>query len=111
MIELICRVDQSVQTPTPSRSGFVLFAAGVTMPPGSVNLNAGLTYVEAAGLLGVSPATVAMWALRGWEASTGERRRLAVVGRRGRSRLYRYGDLVDAEADTRRSPFSRRVAV
>lgn len=76
--------------------------------PSPVNLDAGLTRAEAARLFGVPPATVSMWALRGWTTSAGEHRSLTVVGKRGRDRLYRYGDLVDAEADTRRNPNSRR---
>ncbi len=73
-----------------------------------MNLDAGLTRSQAAMLLAVPPHTVSMWARDGWLDAAGERRRLTVVGRRAGASLYRYGDLVDAEADTRRSPFSRR---
>lgn len=74
-----------------------------------MDLEAGLTREQAARFLGVSPATVSMWALRGWRAADGTQRHLTVVGRGPRNvRLYRLGDLLEAERDTRRNPNSRR---
>jgi hypothetical protein len=90
----------------PSARGFLLSAAGVLVAP--VNLDAGLTRAQAAMLLRVSPHTVSMWALDGWLDTDGRRRWLTVVGRGRAGRLFRYGDLVDAEADTRHNPNSRR---
>lgn len=73
------------------------------------NLEAGLTRAQAALAASVPPATVSMWALRGWVDPDGATRRLTVVGtdRRG-GRLYRYGDILAAEAATRNNPNSRR---
>lgn len=69
----------------------------------------GLTRAQAAHLAGVEPATVSMWALRGWRTSGGVERRLTVVGKDSRGgRLYRCGDVLDAERDTRHHPNSRR---
>lgn len=74
-----------------------------------MNYEAGLTRDQAAQVLGVTPASVSMWALRGWRDRHGTRRQLTVVGRGPRgARLYRLGDLLDAERDTRVSPNSRR---
>jgi Helix-turn-helix domain len=53
-----------------------------------------LTAVEAAPLLGVRPATITKWASRG---------RLSAAGHLGRVALYRWGDLVEAEYQTRRT--------
>jgi hypothetical protein len=75
-----------------------------------VDENAGVPRSVAADRLGVSPHTVSMWALRGWRDPDGTHRRLSVVGRDRRQRLYRWGDLLDAERATRRSPNSRRAA-
>ena len=72
-------------------------------------MEAGLSREQAARMLGVTPATVSMWALRGWRDVHGARRTLAVIGRgRRKERLYRLGDLLEAERDTRQSPNSRR---
>jgi hypothetical protein len=49
---------------------------------------------EAAPMLGVDPGTITKWASRG---------RFAPAGRRGRILLYRWGDLVEAEYQTRRA--------
>lgn len=74
-----------------------------------MDLEAGLTREQAVKVLGVTPATISMWALRGWKSADGCRRHLAVVGRgRRNERLYRLGDLLEAERDTRLNPNSRR---
>jgi len=73
------------------------------------NLEAGLTRAQAAQAVGVPPATVSMWALRGWLGSDGVHHRLTVIGTDVRGgRLYRYGDILAAETATRRNPNSRR---
>lgn len=75
----------------------------------SPNFNAGLSRAQAALAASVSPATVSMWALRGWTNRDGTQQSLTVVGRDSRGgRLYRYGDILAAEAATRRNPNSRR---
>jgi hypothetical protein len=48
--------------------------------------------------LGVSIACICMWRNDG---------RIEVKGRRGRSPLYRWGDLTEVEKQTRRSPYGR----
>ncbi len=69
----------------------------------------GLSREQAAMMLGVTPASISMWALRGWRDPTGQRRTLTVAGRGPRNeRLYRLGDLLEAERDTRHSPNSHR---
>jgi DNA-binding transcriptional MerR regulator len=52
------------------------------------------TATEAAELLGVEPATITKWSARG---------RLTPAGRKGRAHLYRWGDLSEAEYQTRRT--------
>lgn len=71
------------------------------------DLDAGLTATQAARAVGVSAAVVCLWHTRGWITGDGHRRHLAVVGHGARGqRLYRYGDVVDAERDTRLSPYN-----
>jgi hypothetical protein len=55
----------------------------------------------AARLVGVSRQLINSWRASG---------RLQPVGRRGRSPLYRLGDILRVEADTRRSSQSRRAS-
>lgn len=59
-----------------------------------MNPEARLTRAQAARLLGVQPATVGMWKLRG-KVDTDEHGR------------YRLGDLLQVERETRRSPNNR----
>jgi predicted transcriptional regulator len=74
-----------------------------------MDYEAGLTREQAARMLGVTPASISMWALRGWRTADGGKRILTVVGRGHRNqRLYRLGDLLEAERDTRINPNSRR---
>lgn len=75
------------------------------MPAG---LDIGVTRAFAARRLGVAPHVISMWVLDGWRAPDGTRRTVTVTGNGRRGRLYRYGDLVDAECDTRNSPNSSR---
>lgn len=74
-----------------------------------MNLEAGLSRAQAAMVLNVAGSTVSMWALRGWIDPDGTQRYLTVVGRGPRNaRLYRLGDLLEAERATRSNPNSRR---
>ena len=74
----------------------------------TVNLDAYLTRAEAAMALGVSKATVSAWHARGWYTPEGEHLRIRTRPGKGGNLRYRYGDLLQAEADTRNSPNSRR---
>jgi hypothetical protein len=72
------------------------------------NLDAGLTRAQAAQAIGVTRHTVSMWAIRGWYDADGSHHTLTVVGHDRRGRLYRYGDLIQAERDTRNNKKSSR---
>lgn len=76
----------------------------------TVNLDAYLTRAEAALALGVSKDTISAWHARGWYNQDGEHLRLATKPGKGHTFRYRYGDLLQAEVDTRNSPNSRRPA-
>lgn len=64
-----------------------------------MNSDALLTAAEASQLLPVSRHLIGMWKTLG---------HLTPAGRRGRSPLYRWGDLIRVERDMRRSPHSHR---
>ncbi len=67
-----------------------------------LNMDARVTAAEAATLLpGVSRHVIAMWVARG---------KLTPVGRRGRSPVYRWGDILRVESAMRNSPYSSRAA-
>lgn len=68
----------------------------------------GIPRALAAEVAGVTPHTVSMWALRGWVDPNGNRRYLTVVDVVNGQRLYRRGDVLDAEAHTKRTPHSSR---
>lgn len=72
------------------------------MPSG---YDAHITRQQAATAAGVDPHVISLWATQGWkDPATGQRRRLEVVDRDWRGRpFYRYGDVVTAEAATRRN--------
>lgn len=71
--------------------------------------DAHITRAEAAAAARVDPHVISLWATQGWkDPATGERRRLEVVDRDWRGRPhYRYGDVVAAEAATRRNKRGR----
>jgi hypothetical protein len=67
-----------------------------------VNLDALVTATEAASVMpSVSKHLIGMWVANG---------KLEAKGRRGRSPLYRWGDVLAVEATMRNSPYSRRGA-
>lgn len=69
-----------------------------------MNLDAKVTATEAAAspaLKGVCRHLIGMWKTRG---------KLEVQGRRGRSPLFRYGDILRVEQQTRTSGYSHRDA-
>ncbi len=72
------------------------------------NLDAGLPRALAAQAVHVTPGMVSMWAQRGWYDADGTHRTLRTVGHGRHGRLYRYGDLLDAERATRYSNQSAR---
>lgn len=74
----------------------------------ALNLDAGLPRALAALAVSATPGMVSMWARRGWYDRDGQHHKLRVVGTDSRGRLYRYGDLLDAERETRYSEQSFR---
>jgi hypothetical protein len=66
-----------------------------------VNHDAYVTRSQAATVTGVRPDTIGKWHARGWIDQQGERRRLRTKPGSGRSLLFRLGDILAAERDTR----------
>lgn len=81
---------------------------GVSLPVDDANLDAMVTRSEGAYLLGVAPGTIGMWRARGWVDNDGTRQHLTVSRAADGTLRYRYGDLLAAEHDTRRSGTPRR---
>ena len=78
-----------------------------------MNPDAYLTRAQAlmvTGAIGVSPDTIKKWRARGWLDPAGKRRQLGTKPGGGATLLYRLGDLLEAERDTRMSGQSRRGA-
>lgn len=73
-----------------------------------MNRDAFLTRAQAATVTRVSADVIGKWHARGWVNAAGERQRITVKPGRGRTLLYRLGDILDAERDTRMKPNSRR---
>lgn len=77
-----------------------------------INPDAWLTRAQAAQYAGVSTNTIGKWHAQGWLAPDGAegrvRRHLTVKRRRDGNLLYRLGDVVDAERDTRNNTNSPR---
>ncbi|GAA0738670.1 hypothetical protein Drose_04285 [Dactylosporangium roseum] len=63
------------------------------------DLEADVTAAQAARALGISRQVVAMWKANG---------KIKPVRRKGRSPLYRFGDVIDANADALSSGHSHR---
>ena len=99
------RAQISLPKPQAHQPGVLRTAPGVSVPTGP---DTPVPRAFAAKRLGVSPHTISMWVQRGWIDRNGNRRTVHVLGKQGRERLYRWGDLMDAEADTRRSINSPR---
>jgi hypothetical protein len=66
-----------------------------------IDLDALVTAAEAAPPLNISIAAICMWRNRG---------KITVAGHRGRSPLYRYGDLLTVEQSTRHNGGRRNAA-
>lgn len=83
--------------------------------PRHIDDNAGVTRAIAAEYLrdaGVTPHMISVWGKRGWITPGGQRRHLTVVGTTPSGQmLFRYGDILDAEGDTRHNPNSSRSAI
>jgi hypothetical protein len=73
-----------------------------------MNQDAYITRAQAAMLTTVSADSIGKWHARGWRSSDGELRHLRTRPKNGRVLLYRLGDILDAERDTRNNPNSRR---
>lgn len=74
-----------------------------------MNPDAYVTRAQAAMVTGVRPDTIGKWLARGWVDPAGERHALTTrPGGSGRSLLFRLGDILAAERDTRLNPRARR---
>lgn len=73
-----------------------------------MNQDAYITRAQAAMLTGVSADSIGKWHARGWRSCEGELRHLRTRPKNGRVLLYRLGDILDAERETRNNPNSRR---
>ena len=75
-----------------------------------MNLDAYITRAQAALLTQVSADSIGKWHARGWRNSEGQLRHLRTRRGTGKTLLYRVGDVMDAERETRQSPNCRRPA-
>lgn len=73
-----------------------------------MNPDAYVTRAQASLITGVQPDTIGKWHARGWTNPEGARCRLRTRPGAGRSLLFRLGDILAAERDTRRNPRARR---
>lgn len=73
-----------------------------------MNPDAYITRRQAAMVTGVSADAIGKWHARGWRGTEGELRHLRTRPGSGRTLLYRLGDIIDAERETRHNPNSRR---
>lgn len=73
-----------------------------------MNLDAYVTRSQASLITGVRPDTIGKWRARGWTGPDGERRELRTKPGAGRALLFRLGDILEAERDTRHNPRARR---
>lgn len=74
-----------------------------------MNPDAYVTRAQAAMVTGVRPDTIGKWIARGWKSPDGERHQVDTRAGEGRTKLYRLGDILDAERDTRLNPRARRT--
>jgi len=73
-----------------------------------MNPDAYVTRGQAAMVTGVRPDTIGKWLARGWVDPAGERHTLTTRPGDGRVLLFRLGDILAAERDTRLNPRARR---
>lgn len=73
-----------------------------------MNLDAYVTRSQAAMVTGVRADTIGKWHARGWTDPQGERHTLRTKPGYGRALLFRLGDILTAEHDTRLNPRARR---
>lgn len=73
-----------------------------------MNPDAYVTRAQAAMVTGVRPDTIGKWIARGWKSADGTRHRVTTQPGEGRTQLYRLGDILTAERDTRLNPRARR---
>lgn len=73
-----------------------------------MDLDAYVTRAQASLITGVRPDTIGKWHARGWAGPQGERQTLRTRPGPGRTLLFRLGDILTAERDTRRNPHARR---
>ncbi len=73
-----------------------------------MNPDAYVTRGQAAMVTGVRPDTIGKWLARGWVDPTGDRHTLTTKPAAGRGLLFRLGDILAAERDTRLNPRARR---
>jgi hypothetical protein len=73
-----------------------------------VNLDAYVTRAQAAMVTGVRPDTIGKWLARGWVDPAGSRHALTTRPSGSRGLLFRLGDILAAERDTRLNPRARR---
>jgi hypothetical protein len=69
-----------------------------------------VTRAQASLVTGVRPDTIGKWRARGWTGLDGARRVLRTRPGVGRTLLFRLGDILEAERDTRSNPRARRRA-
>ncbi len=74
-----------------------------------MNHDAYVSRAQAAQVTGVRPDTIGKWLARGWVGADGQRHRLTTrLADNGRNLLFRLGDILIAERDTRLNPRARR---
>lgn len=73
-----------------------------------MNMDAYITRAQAALLTNVSSDSIGKWHARGWRGPDGELRHLSTRPGVGKTLLYRVGDVIDAERQTRENPNCRR---
>lgn len=73
-----------------------------------MDLDAYVTRAQAAMVTGVRADTIGKWHARGWTDPRGERHTLSTRPADGRTLLFRLGDILTAERDTRLNPRARR---
>lgn len=73
-----------------------------------MDLDAYISRAQAAMVTGARPDTIGKWHARGWTTPDGEHRELRTRPGPGRTLLFRLGDILEADRDTRLNPRARR---